>query len=359
MPPERRLRPWLWIALAVPLAVAIGAYILTRDVVPGTGEMRSELRDRGRVVLLGADDLASLAGGSTELLSLPEVEGAESVLRGSDGREASRLLRQASVSALLVDGRGTGVAGSEGSVAQSLSTYQYVPGFRAVYLSPAAALYVPDEMEALDAPLSRALAHVARRLLAGARAPRIASFPEPLRRIRNVEVMVMLRERGRPRLWRSARGSSIASALITSAQVARQRWTEREQAMRGDLDRLLPHLDIEVVLLREDGILGDRSERFVDRVFTQSHGVAYERRGAWRYQLPATTQQLGKGSAARAYRELFVEYGLDSGSLGRADLRLYRLVAAELGRSPAEGGSPSEDTFPEVFGSTLSEPLAD
>jgi hypothetical protein len=192
------------------------------------------------------------------------------------------------------------------------------------------------------------MGHVARSIVEGARPPRISSFPEPLRRLRNVEVMVLLRERGQARLWRSARGSSLARALVTAAVVARQRWEEREQAMGGPLEEALPNITVEVVRLSEDGTLGARSESFVERVFTPEHGVAYERRGTWHYQLPGTRPD-EPGAAYAAYVELFTDNGLEPEALSRSDVRPYRLVATPLAASdPGAGsdeGSPFEDPF--------------
>ena len=141
--------------------------------------------------------------------------------------------------------------------------------------------------------------------------------------------------RGRARLWQSARGNSIASALLTASIVARQRWQEREQAMGGSLDELLPQMDVEVALLGDDGTVGEDNAAYIDRVFLPTHGVAYERRGAWRYFLPDTTALEGNGSASAAYRKLFVEDGLPAESFSRNEVRLYRLIVQTLAVSKA------------------------
>jgi hypothetical protein len=219
-----------------------------------------------------------------------------------------------------------------------------------VYLTPRAALYAPRTELALSPLLSGALAHVARSVVAGTPVPRVQSFPEPLRRIRNVEVMVLLSDGDRPRLWRSARGSSIARALLTAAVVARQRWMEREAAMGGPLSRVLPTLDVSVHVLDEDGTLGSRAPAFIDAVFGPEHGVAFEHRGNWRYLLPDATRERGQGSAVRAYAALFADADMAPESLDRADVRLYRLVARRVATSPAPrvaAGSGSIPTTPD------------
>lgn len=150
--------------------------------------------------------------------------------------------------------------------------------------------------------------------------------------------MVLLREEGSPRLWRSARGSSIARALVLATVKARERWIERERAMGAPLDVVLPRLDVEVSLLLEDGTLGARDRAFVERVFTSAHGVAYEQRQSWRYLLPETTRQEGGGSAVRAYERLFAQNGLPPSTLESPSLRLYRLVVDPLSTSPSTTG---------------------
>jgi len=221
----------------------------------------------------------------------------------------------------------------------TLHAYGHVRGLRADYLTADWGLYVSDPLQNLSTMLQTALATVARGVLGGQRPPRVTSFPEPLRRVQNVEVMVLIRRDGHALLWRSARGSSIARSLLMATQMARRRWTEREQALGGSLDRLLPKLEVEVALLHEDGTLGDRDAAFVDRVFSEEHGVAYERRGSWHYSLPEATRRDGDGLASRAYAKLFEDNGLPGKSLERDDLRLYRLVVTTLAVSaPTETG---------------------
>ena len=339
---KRRL-PWAIGALVVLVGV-VAAIAWGGSRVSGTGELARELRDRGTVAVVGArGDLMSLGTGGTEMVRASDSAALAAALEGTDPETLVDAMEAERIDALLVDGRLGGDASEDATMAARLHAYGHVPGLSAAYLTPAAALYMPAQIERIEPPLDDALATVARGILEGSRPPRVSSFPEPLRRMRNVEVMVMLRDRGRARLWRSARGSSIARALVTASVVAKQRWDEREQAMGGPLEDKLPHLDVEVVLLDEDGTLGVRSPSFVDRAFTPEHGVAYERRGAWRYLLPDATRTAGNGSAVKAYETLFAEHGLAADSFDRHDLRLYRLVTRPLARSPAPAGAAADD----------------
>lgn len=309
--------------------------------VEGAADMERFLEDRGRVAVVGGGDLMRLGAEGATLVRAAEVPGLEDALSGSDEDALASALSEAGVEALLVDGRGVSSADVDPTapLRDRLRAYDSFEVLQAVYLAPSAALFVPRTGLVLRAPHDFALAYVARGILGGARPPRMQSFPEPLRRIRNVEVMVMLKDGERPRLWRSARGSSIARALLTASIVARQRWSEREAVMGGPLEAQLRSMDVEVYLLDEDGSLGSRAPAFVERVFSPEHGVAFDHLGTWRYLLPDATRERGEGSAVRAYDALFEDSDMEPGSIAREDVRLYRLLARLLARSPAPGRS--------------------
>lgn len=319
---------WLLGVLALVLLGA-GALWLMRGRGGLDQRLQEQLAGRGDVLVVG-----------TALGELPAIEGTrwragelDALLGQPDRGELASAMREAGIDALLV-AAGPRVEDRDVPLRVALAAYQPVTDLRGVYLAPSHALYAPAVSTDLG-PAAAALPRIARRILQGHTPPRISRFPEPLRRIRNVEVMVLLRDRGRARLWRSARGSSVARALVTATVVARQRWQEREGALGGPLDERLPFLDVEVSLLEEDGTLGVATPAFVERVFFEEHGVAYERPGAWRYLLPEATRRAGGGSAVAAYRKLFADNALPPDSFGRPDLRFYRLVVTELGVSPA------------------------
>lgn len=300
---------------------------------------REALEGRGRIL---AEDPA-LRESAIDGVEWVEPEAFQSALTGDDPRALLEAMREANVSGVLV---ATGTRGDD--LLGRFRGYEHVEGFAGVYLDPTAALYEPSLRGDLGAS-AELTPVIARRILEGAAPPRISSFPEPLRRIRNVEVMVLLRDGGRARLWRSARGSSIARALVTAASVARQRWREREQALGGPLDERVRHMRVEVSLLEEDGTLGVTAPAFVERVFRPEHGVAYALPGAWRYLLPDATQSAGHGSAVRAYQQLFRDNALPDDSLRRRDMRYYRLVVTALGEGDDDGISPF-DASPDAPG---------
>ncbi|GAB4213297.1 MAG: hypothetical protein OHK0013_37070 [Sandaracinaceae bacterium] len=316
------------------VAAGLGLWTLGRRSVDGADLLEGHLRGRGRVAVVGDDALRSLRAEGAVLVVAPELE---SALAGSDERALLAAMEAADIGALLV--AWLGAPSAEGapptSMRERLGRYASFERLACIYLTPRAAIYAPRTELELSPLLSGALAHVARAVVAGAAVPRVQSFPEPLRRIRNVEVMVLLSDGERPRLWRSARGSSIARALLTAAVVARQRWMEREAAMGGPLARVLPTLDVSVHVLDEDGTLGSRTPAFVDAVFGPEHGVAFEHRGNWRYLLPDATRERGQGSAMRAYAALFADADMPPESLERPDVRLYRSVARRVATSPA------------------------
>jgi hypothetical protein len=276
-------------------------------------------------------------------VTVVQLEGSaiERALRGTNPRAMGELLASEKATGLAVlptREKRYGVLGE-------LSRLAHVPGLRAVVLAPEFAVFAPFREPQLSQQESDALAYVARALFRGAREPQLASFPDSLRRVERVEVMVTLSQRGQPRLWRSARGTSIARTLLTATRVARDRWREREQAMGGPLAKRLLELDVEVSLLSEDGTLVDGKRAFVDQAITAQHGLGFDYRNDWHYLSPADVQKRGKGSAFAALSQLLSDYGLGPGTLSDPDLRLYRFVPLMLGvsKAPLAGSAVSAD----------------
>jgi len=332
---------WLVIVLiaALLLSSAVGLYWAFGTSPPVEEALVRELERRGRVVVISPS--GAFAGVEAEGTEFVSVEPLRAALEGTDGPALAEAMQGADIDAILIESSEPAEEGAP--IRARLAGFDHVEGMRGIYLSPTGAIYAPSARAELG-EVAEATAQVARRILDGTPPPPISSFPEPLRRIRNVEVMVLLRDFGTARLWRSARGSSIARALITATVAARQRWRERQQALGGPLDDRLPGLDVEVSILEEDGTLGAVTPAFVERVFGEEHGVAYERPGAWRYLLPDATRRAGEGSAIAAYEKLFADNALAPDSMRRRDLRFYRMVVTELGRSRAGG---LDDLLPE------------
>ena len=258
------------------------------------------------------------------------------LLAGGDTAALARALGKDKGAALAVlpGNKGEGLLGT-------LARYSSAAGLRAIALAPDLAVYAPGQHPQLSAREREALAYVTRALLRGAQEPSVGSFPPALRRVERVEVMVLLREHGEPRLWRSARGTSLARALLTATRVARDRWHEREAAMGGPLSRRLLDLDVEVTLLHEDGTLLRTERSFVDRAVQGEHGIGYEYMSGWHYVLPSDMARRGKGSAYVALTSLLSEQALPSAVLAESALRAYRFVAETLGvsRAPLTAGA--------------------
>ena len=298
-------------------------------------QVERALVGRGRVIVVGDAEWTQLRPSGTELRALATQPPLAAALADANEREGPERLIAAmqagGVQGLLVD-----VASAEQlrGLAQRLARFGRVPGLQGAFLNRGAALYVLDPVRSWSPELRTGLAQVARRLIGGTPPPRIASFPPAVRKLEPVEVMVLLRSGDQPRLWRSARGSSFARALLTATAVARQRWIERSAALGGRLDVLLPTLTVELSLLQDDGEIGTRAESFVDTVTSKEHGVGYERKGGWHYLLPDATHKGGR-KPSQAYRQLFRDDGLPAESLGDADLRLYRVAVQHIGESEA------------------------
>ena len=324
--------------LVAALLGALGVFVVVQDPLDlrGHRELARALVERGRVAVVGEASWRGLRVEGATLVDASSVPGLVQALSRQDAAALAESMQRAGIQHLLVAPSAGAAAGAGATLAARLSRYESVGALHGLYLSPQAALYAVDPFEALPREQRDALAVVARRMLAGAKPPKLQSFPETLRRVQPVEVMVLLREHDKPRLWRSARGSSLARALLTAVEVARERWHEREQAMGGPLEPILHGLEVEVALLIDDGTVASSDAAFVDRVFSELHGVGYERKGAWRYLLPDATAEAGHGRASRAYRKLFADDGLPEDSLARRELRLYRLRVQTLSVSPPE-----------------------
>jgi hypothetical protein len=325
-----------WRALALLLVACGGASEPAR--------LERALVGRGRIAVLGDADWTRLHASGTQLLHVQTLPNVARSLSGHDPDALLSALVQANLQGVIVD---TQFASERGSLTSRLAGFARVPGLQGAYFSSGAALYVLDPVRDWSPQLRAGLAEVARRLVAGAAAPRTSSFPELVRHLEPVEVMVLLRSGSQPRLWRSARGSSFARALLTAAEVARQRWIERSQALGGPLDRLLPHMTVELALLQDDGELGVRDATFVDRVVTPLHGVGYERKGGWHYLLPDATHAAGRRPSA-AFRQLFTDDGLPEDSLDNRELRPYRLAVQVIGVSDAADTRTPDDGLSDV-----------
>jgi hypothetical protein len=285
---------------------------------------------RGHIALVGDGDWAGLhASGAT----LTPVSASPAVAASLDAGDPAALVAamvQAGVHGLLVETLPPGASGHP--LRGRLARFARLPGLQGVFFAESAALYALDPVRDWSPVLRDGLAELTRRLLGGAEPPRTSSFPEPVRRLDPVEVMVLLRSGSQPRLWRSARGSSFARALLTAADVARQRWIERSQALGGPIQQMLPRLTVEVALLQDDGEIGVRNASFVDRVVKPLHGIGYERKGSWHYLLPEAAHSGGRRASA-AFQQLFRDDGLSEDSLDNRDLRPYRLAVQSIGVS--------------------------
>jgi hypothetical protein len=287
-----------------------------------------ELAHRG-VVAVHGDIAAHESPRGTRLVRFAEVPGLVEAVAADDLERMLGAVDEADVSGLLV-GRGEG-RGVLGQMMKGVAT----PPLRTIFLDTNATYFEVEPMLELEEVHRLALARAARQILGGAPRPPIGYFPAPLREVRSVEVMVLLRDRGHARLWRSARAGSIASALVMAAEAARERWSERADALGGSLEKSLPRLDVEVALLIEDGTYLDRRPVFLASALEDDHGVGFEQGGKWRYLLPARVRELGDEAREKAFRALLEENSLPPSSLERSDVRLYRLRVHPLATSPA------------------------
>jgi hypothetical protein len=300
------------------------------------GEIAVEwLENRGKVAVIDGAHLLRLKPLGTQFVSVEEIPSLLSSLSRHSPSDLFEAMSRSGVQGLIFSDREDTVPGEQTTLRERLLAYGRISGLRCAFLSPVATLYLRHPEEVLPPIAREAVAGVVRGILGGARPPRITSFPEPLRRLRETEVMVSLRQGERNRLWRSAKGNSIARALIAAASIARRRWMERESMMGDPLNDLLPKLDVDVLLLVDDGTVLVREPGFIERVFTRDHYVAYQWKGSWRYEVPDAPGKIERRSAVEAYQRLFIKNDLPVESLQRTDLRLYRVTVSLLAHSPA------------------------
>ncbi|MDB4972947.1 MAG: hypothetical protein JWN48_1288 [Myxococcaceae bacterium] len=320
--------------------LAILAWLAAQSLAPMSEPAACTALAQSRVVHVFAADGVELRCTGVRLESARSLAGPLGATEGEALAAALRKVKGSAIAVVPQQAPGTGSPAPQ-PLSDQLAMLQHVPSLRAVLLSPELAVYVPAREVELSFAEREALAYVARVLFRGAREPSVASFPAALRRVERVEVMVMLSQRGEPRLWRSARGTSIARALLTATRVARERWREREQAMGGPLAKRLIELDVEVALLSEDGYLLRTQRSFVDRAITAMHGIGFDYRTAWHYLLPRDVRKR-KGGPFAALSAQITEQGLPLSILGESDTRVYRFVPLTLGLSRA----PLSETHP-------------
>lgn len=306
--------------------LSVALWGLASQLAPRQAAGLCEALARSRIAFVHADGEVALRCADVQVERADAAVAA--ALAGDDPEVLARALRERKASSVALV-PSTGRAG----VAGKLAALAPVVGLRAVALSPELAVYAPTREITLSLAERDALAYVARALFRGAREPSVASFPPDLRRVERVEVMVTLGQGGEPRLWRSARGTSIARALLTATRVARDRWREREQAMGGPLAQRLLELDVDVSLLSEDGTLVGAQRAFVDRAVSPTHGIGFDYRTAWHYVLPREVQRRKGGYSALSTQ--LKDVGLDPAVLLEPDTRLYRFTVIPLGSSKA------------------------
>ena len=309
--------------------------LVTAGCTPRSGS--SEWGRRGRVLAWGDVDHKRVEGTTwVEPESVPEVSTA---LAGYLTKPLQDAVRGAPLDGLWFRPSLGASVGPDTPLASRFGAIAFVPGFAAQVITRDGVLYAPDPRELANELADRVLAKVARRLLQGAEPPPPSSFPAAFRTPDSVEVLVLLREFGQVRLWRSARTGSIADGVVRASVAAAERWRQRQGAMGGPLEERLPLLDVEVAILIDDGTLVEKSPTFIDRAVTPRHGVGYEQPGRWRYLLPRAT--LRAGSPSKAFRQLFRDNDLPEDSFTRPDLRLYRFVMQTLSVDQASAGKPS------------------
>lgn len=184
------------------------------------------------------------------------------------------------------------------------------------------AIYEPKEPGIVPGAFGPAILHVARKVLGGALSPQIASYPESMRRFRNVEVLVHVKDERGNALWRSSKGSSFASAFHIALSAVRQRWTERSQVMGGPLETRLPECKVSVAVLAQDGVIeGVQDPKQLETWYDINHLVGLSHRGGWYYEKPLNRRV----SVMKALEKLLEDQSLPAHVLRSNGTTFYRI----------------------------------
>lgn len=305
---------WVWPVAALAAVGIVGALAIWNAGAPAPS---ARLLQRTGVVAVAP------APRGLEWTPMDAHPAIREAVSGTDPARLRAALRDEGLSALWVEVMPKEPWDPELPLGQRFSAGGVVRGFRGEALTAAGLLYVVDGTEWPVVMTDRVLGRAARSILEGSPPPALADFPPALTKLQAVEVLVLLSSGRGPRLWRSARASSIAEGLITASLAARERWEERSDTMGGPLGERLDQLDVEVALLFDDGTFDRSAVSLIDALVKPVHGVAYEQPSRWRYLLPRAT--LAAGSPTEAFEKLFRDNGLPEDSFERRDLRLYRV----------------------------------
>lgn len=216
--------------------------------------------------------------------------------------------------------------------------------YRAAWLNQHWAAYTEDPLAKVNLGPNegRALAELVRHLLKGHIMPERARLPQGYVEPMPVEIMVTLRDTSMglktDRLWRSAKGNSIAEAVSTAAHAARLRWKERQDVLGGPLELKLPRLEIEVSMLVRNGSFIAPNAGWV-AAHVRGHGrwgIGIEKKDAWYYTFAPTTLKDNDGKAPRhtLLNKLLKDHNMNHETLKRPDVKLYRFEVVSLGISP-------------------------
>lgn len=316
-------RAWLWLLIAV-----VGAWTIWFFRRPEPSAALSKVES--------ALALAPVPSG----LDWAPPDRHPELAKAAEGTDPDRLramMLEAGIRGLWVDVEPGPPMETDAPLRERFSRGEVVPGFRGKALTSNGLLYVVDETHWPVSMTDRVLARVARGILEGREPPPLDAFPKELLENQPVEVLVVLVGSRGPRLWRSAKATSLADGVVTAAVAARKRWEERTETMGGPLAERLDQLDVHVAILFDDGTFDRDALSLIDSLVTPQHGVAYEQPSRWRYLLPRATHNAATPSDA--YRRLFRDNGLAEESLDRRDLRLYRMRMQTVSVDQGSAGS--------------------
>ncbi len=334
-----RARRFALPALLLLGALAVAYFFLVYEPPESLGDLETHLKDAGKVLVVGGDDLAELRAPGATLVALSSERALAKLLEGRDEAAVGRALEARGFKALLADTR---LARPDRlprvTVKNTLALYRPLEHFTATYLTERAGLYTWHEPFDVSPADAQRLVAIARQVLRTGDSMDTSHESEPLRHPRASEVSIVLRGQGPALIWRSARRDNLVKSVVDAALAVHERWAVRQERRHGPLERALDRLALEIEIFHDHGLLGDRSLSLMWRAVEPGiYGVILEQPKKYRYMLPSTSVYSSRERVEDYLASVSKEADLGDEGWSRSDVKLTRFRTVHF-REARPGG---------------------
>lgn len=307
-------------------ALAAAYFFLVFEPPESLGELETHLKDAGKVLVVGGDDLADLKAPGATLVPLSRERALAKLLDGRDEAAVVRALEKKGYQALLADTR---LARPDRlprvTIANTLSLYRPLDHFTASYLTERAALYTWHEPYEVTPADAQRLVAIAREVLRSGESVDTSHESAALRAPHASEVSIVLRGQGPALIWRSARRDNLVKSVVDAALAVHERWKVRQEQRHGPLAAALDRLALEIEIFHDHGLLGDRSLALMWRAIEPGvYGAILEQPKKYRYMLPSTSVYASRETVPDYLASVSREADLGDDGWARADVKLTR-----------------------------------